>query len=327
MAKRKPKYSSPEMQEQLKAQWQHELHLLFRRIKTWENKGYRIDVSINEPDIITPKDISAIHEKVRKGNIKSQSASQIDVQISAPSSDLISEIYEPPTTSKYTREDLYKLGVTDDAIDFYLSEGETLDEIAEEHISSPVSEFQEELGYYYDPETGTRYTEADPSVYERKHGRYVTDIHGNRKVKEGLEHHVVSPMNAEQYHEIQWENFIDPFRAMETGRNYHGKINPSAYFEELKNRTNMSELLAAIALISDESSNIGDTYWWYNSDDAQHIDKLQALLSKLTQMTDKDFSDISKELSDWSDENLSGSDISNYEDNIRQQNRGKWRKS
>ena len=327
MAKRKSKYSSPEMQEQLKAQWKHELHLLSRRIKYWENKGYHIDVSINEPDIITPKDISAIREKVSANNLKSQTTSQIDVQVSAPSSELISEISEPPNVSKYTREDLYKLGVTDDAIDFYLSEGETLDEIAEEHISSPVDDFQEELGYYYDPETGTRYTEADPNVYERNRGRYVTDIYGNRKVKEGLEHHVVSPMNAEQYHEIQWENFIDPFRAMETGRNYSGKVNPSAYFEELKRRTSMSELLAAIALISDESSNIGDTYWWYNTDDAQHIDKLQALLSKLTLMTSKNFSDISRELSDWTDENLSGSDISNYEDNIRQQNRGKRRKS
>lgn len=205
-----------------------------------------------------------------------------------------------PNYATTEREPLYEIGLTDEQIDYALSEGISLEEQLEnasyfedlenEDLTLPAQDPETLASYYLDTETGEIFTENDAEIYVRKNGRIVNDIYGNPKIKPTLEHHINEPVSKEALEVLQWDNFISDFKAARANR-YTG-IDPTPYFEELHKQVSASQITDLLNELQDYGSNIFDLSFWYETAPEEQGERFNAFLEAIDERYGTDTSEL-----------------------------------
>ena len=315
------------------ASWNKAKKLVSQRISKLRSQGFDIDYEINTPDTIRKTDVEWLKnlttEKIKQGkstkrftidikytgedtrpsrignhntNISSETSPFTDRDLRKMANELDKRISEDssPNYATTEREPLHEIGLTDEQIDYALSEGISLEEqfenasyfedLESEDLTLTEQDPETLASYYLDTETGEIFTENDAEIYVRKNGRIVNDIYGAPKIKPTLEHHINEPVSKEALEVLQWDNFISDFKTARANR-YAG-IDPTPYFEELHKQVSASQITDLLNELQDYGSNIFDLSFWYETAPEEQGERFNAFLEAIDERYGTDTSEL-----------------------------------
>ena len=333
-----------EKQKELSKKWTEAVRNFTRRKNTVERvSGVRVHANIKRPERITQKDINWLNKQLRSRGKpeKAKSTKRLDISYeTVPESELQDFLETVPTPKpireKRIKEQLLAEGYDENAIAFFTKqEGWSMEETAdylrrqdEEAADISFSEEDTETAvYYYDPDTGERYSPDDPRIYDRdSNGKYKYEWDNDTqqyrlKIRDDLELHSGEPLTPEMLKDLQWSNFIGNFKVADSYRHFEG-INPTSIFEELKNEIGQDLLFDILNEVSDYGSNVADISFWYEEEESSQADKLQTIISLAQKKTGKDFGYLLREVSDYAGSMVDRGNFSGSMGADRQINRG-----
>lgn len=302
-------------------QWRKASKLVAGRVARLREQGFQINYSINRPQNIRKEDIEWLRglttEKIKQGKSTKRFTINIEevgydtrpsrvspVRDHTVSSD--TKEYNPPKPTKAQqnqRNRLHDLGLTDEQIDYGLSEGISLQEqlsndeyfdALEETVNTDIEETIEPgYEYYIDTDTGEIFAPDDPQIYARKANRYVVDRTGSFVVKDTLEHHIDAPLSGEELEELKWSHFIGSFK--EANVSHFSGINPLPYFEELHTMLSADQINEVLNELSDYSSNVGDMDFWYLQSPNEQGERFNAFLQAIDKKYGTDTSELRRQ--------------------------------
>ena len=326
-------------QRELAKQWTAAVRNFTRRKNTVERSGYRVHVNIKRPERITKRDIEWLNKQLRsKGKPEAEKhTKRLDISYEkVPESELQEHLSQVPTPKKIRekrlRDELIAEGIEAERIDYFTDEeGWSMEEAADflrsggEDIEEPEEEASG--SYYYDPDTGERFSPDDPRIYERdRKGKYKYEWDKENeqyklKIRPDLEFHSGEPLTPDMLKDLQWSNFIGNFKIANDYGHFDG-VDPTPYFEFLKFKIGQDMLFDILNQLSDYGSNVADISFWYEEEEKTQLEKLQCIVSMAQRLSGQDFSAMLKDLSDRAGSLADSGDYAGSNGSDRQLNRG-----